>query len=375
MGRERGGERVCILFYNYQYINTMIIRKEIKVKGMKCPGCDAIIEDAIRKIDGVLSVKANFDKEVLEVSFDSEKTGLTVIKKVCSEKGYILDLPEESKLRRIVKGTISFIALGVIVSLLILAKKSGFNINLPEINSEMGYWMIFLIGLLTGIHCIGMCGSFILGYTARDAEQGHPAFRSHLLYGVGKIISYAMFGAIFGFLGSLFRITPVISGISIGIAGVFLILYGLKMIDFFVLLKTVHIRPPERLTKFTSKKYKQKKGPFYIGFFSGFILGCGPLQVMYVMAAGNGNLFEGALFLAIFALGTLPALLGFGLLTRLLTKTMTRHFIKASGIILIVLGVMMLNKGVERIKTNNEDKTIQPENCCHMYTDNEKKNR
>ena len=285
------------------------------------------------------------------------------------------ELPDKPKRGRAVRIAISFVALSVIVSLLVLAKKPGYNIDLPEINSEMGYGMIFLVGLLAGLHCIGMCGSFILGYTARDAEQGRPVLRSHFLYGAGKVISYAMFGAIFGFLGSLFRITPVISGISIGIAGVFLILYGLRMLDLFLLIKAIHIKPPEIVAKFSAKQSRQAKGPFYIGFFSGFILGCGPLQVMYVMAAGNGSLSEGALFLAIFGLGTLPALLGFGLLTRLLTKTMTRQFIKASGIILIVLGTMMINKGVVRINTSNEIKTIQPENCCHMNMDNEKKPR
>jgi sulfite exporter TauE/SafE len=67
------------------------------------------------------------------------------------------------------------------------------------------------------------------------------------------------------------------------------------------------------------------------------------------MAAGMGDALEGAKILTLFGLGTLPALLGFGLLTRMLSNTMTRRFIHASGMILIALGAMMLNRGLTRI--------------------------
>jgi sulfite exporter TauE/SafE len=241
----------------------------------------------------------------------------------------------------------------------------GHHIHLPDINSRTSDGLIFVVGLLTGLHCIGMCGSFIIGYTAKDTEHGRPVFRSHLLYGLGKTISYTMFGAIFGFIGSLFQITPLISGISIGIAGAFLILYGLNMLNIFSILKTIRIKQPAFIKHYVLEKKRKSNSPFFIGFFSGFILGCGPLQVMYIMAAGNGNILEGAKFLALFGLGTLPALFGFGLIARMLSNRMTRNIIHASGIILIVLGSMMLSKGIVRSGLGDEIKSEQAGSCCH----------
>jgi uncharacterized protein len=346
----------------------MIVTSEIKVNGMHCFGCESIIEDAISKIDGILYVKANFQKSFVKVSFYSDKTSLIKIQEVCESYGYSLILIPGTKKHRTIKILLSLIALAGLALLIIISRKLGHKIVLPEVNSDLTNGMIFLVGLLTGLHCVGMCGTFIIGYTSADTTEGRSRFRSHILYGAGKTLSYALLGALFGFAGSLFRITPLISGISICIAGVFLIFYGLNMLNIFPVLKPIRIKHPKEIAGDVQEKRSQSKSPFFIGSFSGFILGCGPLQVMYVMAAGNGNAVEGAKFLTLFGLGTLPALFAFGLLARALSNRMTRNFIHASGMILIVLGSMMLNKGLLTAKADDDLKSIQPACQCQKMT-------
>jgi len=343
----------------------MIVTKEIHVSGMQCTGCVTIIEEALYQIDGILFAKADYDKATVEVSFDADKTGWDAIQQACAAKGYTLELFPVSNFQKIIKIILSLLALAGLFAVIMLARKFGTRFSLPEITSQTGNGMIFLVGLLTGLHCVGMCGSFIIGYTARDAGQNRSAIGSHIWYGAGKTLSYAMLGAIFGFAGSFFHITPLVSGISIGLAGAFLILYGLNMLHVFSIVKAIRIKQPLAMASYATKTRRKSKSPFFIGFFSGFILGCGPLQVMYVMAAGNGDALEGAKFLTLFGLGTLPALFCFGLLTRMLTLTMTRRFVQASGIILIVLGSMMLNKGVLKARSGDETK----KGCCHEQVD------
>ena len=276
------------------------------------------------------------------------------------------DFKSVSKKRRIVKISISFLALTFLVLILVLARHNEIKFNLPEINSQMGYGMIFIVGLFTGLHCIGMCGSFVIGYTIRDADNGRSSFRSHFLYGTGKILSYGLFGAIFGFVGSLFSITPFISGISISLAGAFLIIYGLNLLNVFSVFKSIRLKLPNSISKYVNGKRNKSNSPLFIGFLSGFILGCGPLQVMYVMAAGNGNALEGAIFLIVFGLGTLPGLIAFGFLARLLSNVMTRRFLYASGVILIVLGSIMFSKGISRTIITENNQPIQTSSCCHQ---------
>jgi len=181
-----------------------------------------------------------------------------------------------------------------------------------------------------------------------------------------------MFGAAFGLLGSLISITPFISGMSILLAGTFLILFGLNMLNVFAVLRRVRIKQPEAMMRYAMKKRRKARSPFFIGFFSGFLLGCGPLQAMYIMAAGNADPIEGAKFLALFGLGTLPALLSFGMAAHLLSEKMTHRFLQASGIILIVMGTMMLNKGLMKTKSGYDFQSMSTRLSQPLMSDTEK---
>lgn len=340
----------------------MIVSKETKISGLFCNGCKAIIEEAIGKINGVQSVKVNYNKSSVKFSFDSNKTNLILISEAFTKIGYNLNQVNESRVTKSLKIIISILALSALVLVIVLARKLGHQVSIPKINSQTGSGIVLLVGLLSGLHCVGMCGSFIIGYTAVDIEQGYSKYRSHVLYGAGKTLSYTIFGALFGFLGSLFHFTPLISGISIIVAGTFLILYGLNMLNLFSFLRFLKIKLPKVSTRFINEKKQSSKNPFFIGFFSGLIFGCGPLQAMYVLAAGNGNVLEGAKFLALFGLGTLPALFGFGIIARLLSNTMTQRFIQISGIMLIVLGTLMFIKGTDEMFVNGDLKKAH--SCC-----------
>ena len=332
--------------------------KKIDVKGMVCGGCETVIEGAVNDIDGVIEVKADYLAGLCTVSFENNKTSLENIYQVIEDKGYQPGLTPVSKGNVFVKISISILALIGIVVLMFFSRKLWHEFSVPDISSQLSYGMIFVVGLITGLHCIGMCGNFVIGYTVKDAEQGHSAYFSHLLYGAGKTISYAMFGALFGFIGSVISITPFISGVSILLAGVFLIIFGLNTLNLFAALKRVRIKQPEAMARYANKKRRNSRSPFFIGFFTGFLLGCGPLQAMYVMAAGNADPVEGAKFLAAFGLGTLPALLGFGMATRWLSGAMTQRITQISGVILLVMGTMMLNKGLMKTESGYDLKSI-----------------
>ena len=332
--------------------------KQIDIKGMMCGGCETIIEDAVAEIEGVIDVKADYPKAKCTVSFEDNKTSLDRIYKVIEDKGYQLDLIPPAKGKVFTKISVSILALIGIIVLMVFSRKLWHQFSVPDISSQLSYGMIFVVGLITGLHCIGMCGSFVIGYTVKDAEHGRSAYLSHILYGTGKTLSYAMFGAIFGFIGSVISITPFISGMSILLAGIFLIIFGLNTLNLFAALKRVRIKQPEAMVHYANKKRSNSRSPFFIGFFSGFLLGCGPLQAMYIMAAGNGDPVAGAKFLAAFGLGTLPALLSFGMATRWLSGAMTQRITQISGVILLVMGTMMLNKGLMKTKSGYDFKSI-----------------
>ncbi len=343
----------------------MIASAKFKTTGMRCEGCENRIIDAIGKCKGVDFVNADFRSATVSIRFDDEKTSLSTILKELDAAGYhsgILSEAPEKKLAAFLKSILAFTTL---VLAIVCARIAGSSLNLPEVNSKAGYGLIFFVGLLTGLHCVGMCGGFVVGYASQNKDLDRSAFLSHLTYGIGKTLSYAMFGGLFGAMGAIFQITPLISGISVGLAGAFLIIFGLSMLDFLGPLKKLRFRQPVTLIRYAGERTRNSRSPFFIGFFSGFLLGCGPLQVMYVTAAANGDAIEGAFILAVFSLGTLPVLLGFGFVAQAMSSGLSRRFVHASGVMLIVMGMMMLNGGISRAATGDITKSPTSKCCCH----------
>ena len=86
--------------------------------------------------------------------------------------------------------------------------------------------------------------------------------------------------------------------------------------------------------------------PLVTGLLNGLFIACGPLQAMYLYAAGTGSMFAGAISLAAFGLGTLPVMLGFGTLISKISHKTTGKILKVSAIIVLILGLIMINRGL-----------------------------
>jgi uncharacterized protein len=344
----------------------MKTKQVLSVQGMHCAGCETIIEEALVAIPWVNQVAADFPDSKVKVEFDDSKIKIEDICRIIEAKGYQIQNPLNIGKRRdtgaIIRKTLVFIiTLGLIVGLYYLMQGTRdlwHKYSLPALDARASEGMVFMVGLISGLHCIGMCGNFVMGYTAKDALNRRPSLPSHLVYGIGKTLSYALFGAIFGFLGSVLKITPLISAISTGMAGLFLVFFGLSMLNVWAPLKRLRFRQPQGMAQFASKQQQKSRSPFFIGFFSGFLLGCGPLQAMYVMAAGLGDPLAGAKTLALFGLGTLPALFSFGFLVRLLSASSIRRFLQLSGVFLVVMGAIMLNNSLLRSQSGYDARSV-----------------
>lgn len=230
--------------------------------------------------------------------------------------------------------------------------------GMPDFTGDVNPGLLLLIGFLTSFHCVGMCGPLILGYTAKEAKTGHKSYLTHFLYGLGKTLSYTAIGGLFGAFGAIVAFTPFTQGIVGMAAGFFLILFGLHMLEVFQALNHFQFKTPAFVMRFVGKEYRKHSNPFVIGLLNGLMIICGPLQAMYVMAAGSGSWSQGAAILFFFGLGTLPLLLGFGFLTSLLSNTLTPKLLKASGVIVMALGLIMLNRGLSVTGTGLDFNTL-----------------
>ncbi len=320
------------------------------IEGTSCENCEKQVLAQAQKVKGVKEVTFDLATETGYVTFDEKKTDIDEILSKIEEKGYtgfILDSSPgdgAGERRRKVQGWV-FGIIGVLVAGYFLFNIAD-SVTFPKISQGMGYGLLFLVGLLTGFHCISMCGGFVINYTAEDAQKGRKSHRSHIMYGAGKLVSYTLIGACFGLLGSIIAFTPMLRGIAGILAGIFLMLFGLRMLNIFPVLRRFMIRTPRFLSRLAGSGMQKNSTPLATGLLNGLMIACGPLQAIYIMAAGTGSMVEGAKLLFVFALGTLPVMIGFGYFAGFVSGKLTQKILKLSGAVVILLGLIMLNNGL-----------------------------
>jgi sulfite exporter TauE/SafE len=239
-----------------------------------------------------------------------------------------------------------------------LVFESVFPNSLPELTPQTSLLLVFFVGLLTSFHCIAMCGSFVVSYSASEAKNSENSvieskpgeiqirksdLKNHLYYNLGKLVSYTLIGGFFGLIGSVFVFTPQLRGLAAIIAGFFLVLFGLNLLNIFPSLRAVSLPVPKIITKIVLSN--RKKGPLVVGLLNGLMIACGPLQAMYLFAASTGSILQGALTMFAFGLGTMPLMFLFGAFVSTVSTQLTQKITRFSGAIVVLLGFFMLLTG------------------------------
>ena len=320
---------------------------------MHCNSCSNLIEKSLKT--KVNKVSADYSKEILNVDYDENKISESEIKNIVEKLGYSIDSVIQSNKKDNFSDNLGWIVLGIALFVLIIFLFYLFfsvfklpEINLPNIGEKTSLILLFAAGLLVGFHCVSMCGAFVLSYTTKNAQNGYKGYFQHIIYGGSKVISYALIGGIFGIIGGIFAFSVGLRGTIAILAGLFMIFYALSMfgIKFFRKFQF----NPKFLTKFTNKANSKAKGPyigpFITGLLNGLFIACGPLQAMYLYAAGTGSFVTGALSLAAFGLGTLPVMLIFGSIATVISQKTASKILKFSAIIVLILGLIMINRGL-----------------------------
>ncbi len=308
-----------------------IIKEKIKVFGMTCTSCESRVEKAVKKLDGVKTAKANFSGQFLTVEYDTVLCNSEKIKTNIKLAGYSTESSNNYKI----------IGMLIIVAAIVLIGNTTGGIDMESKLNGATYFVLFIVGALTSIHCVGMCGGIALSQSInKDSKSKFDSIKPALLYNAGRVISYTIIGGLVGALGSVLSLSISIkAGLQI-FAGVFMIVMGLNMSGFSIFRK-LNIKLPWSACSIK----KKPKAPFLVGVLNG-LMPCGPLQTMQLYALGTGSALNGALSMLVFSLGTVPLMLTFGVLSGLISKGYTKTLLKFSGILVVVLGIIMGTRGL-----------------------------
>lgn len=328
----------------------------LQITGMTCVNCQNKIEKKLTSTKGVIRVKVSYNKASAEIEFDEKKTSPEALTRVIQGLGYGVDQkkaggPDLDK---------TMVTLAVIIWLYAFLQHAGIlNLLAPSqlADTKMGYGMLFVIGLITSVHCIAMCGginlSQCLPQRSQEAAQDTgklAAFRPALAYNMGRVVSYTAVGFVLGLVGFLIGggsevgLSTFLQGILKILAGVFMVVMGINMLGLFPWLRKFTIRMPKFLAKKVGERKAHATRPFIVGILNGF-MPCGPLQSMWIVALASGNPFSGALSMFLFSLGTVPLMLGLGSIVAALGKKFTDKVMSIGAVLVVVLGLAMISQG------------------------------
>jgi len=331
------------------------LKLELSVGGMTCGGCEMHVEKAVLSLDEITKARADHRLGKLTVHIKNSPEGgdrdelIRLIAEKTGEAGYTTE--GEYKGRSDSFTPLQWLGVLVILAaLFLIVKKTGIMNALPVLNSTMGYGLLFVIGLMTSVHCIGMCGGINLTVSLSSVRRGEKQegmlrrARPALLYNAGRVISYTLVGALAGTLGSVVSITGTVQGIIVALAGIFMIIMGINMLGFLPGLSRLVPRLPKGLSS-GILGLGTGRGPFAVGFLNGF-MPCGPLQSVQIYALGTGSTAAGALSMFLFSLGTVPLMLGFGSISTLLPRHFHSRILKVSALLVLLLGGGMVLRGM-----------------------------
>lgn len=327
----------------------------VPIAGMHCRSCEMIVEENLKNIPGVKKVEVNYRSGKAEIFTDKDNFPKAQIEQAVKNAGY--SIGRKNKLEWISKDKDDYMNLikGALILIIIYYLAKSFGLFSIGVNTEStSLFVVLMVGLVAGVStCMALVGGLVLSISARHAEA-HPEitakqkFTPHIYFNLGRILGFGLLGGLLAMAGTAFQPSSGTLGLMTIIIGGVMIFLGLKLIEIFPALKDKSISLPKSISRALGIKKEQKeyshKGSFITGALT-FFLPCGFTQAMQLFAISSGSFTDGALVMAVFALGTAPGLLGIGGLASIFKGKKARVFFAATGLAVILLGALNISNG------------------------------
>jgi len=352
----------------------------LNIEGMSCANCEQRIERTLLSLPGVMRARVSLRDGAATLTFDPAVLTDAQIVQAVEKLGYRVGAASRGT-QRVGGVLVLIVALFVLIQML---GASQLVSAFPLVSQDMGYVMLFVIGVLTSLHCLFMCGGINLSVCLPQASAAAPpvlpapaaatassavsagaapsaspkakaratslhpstslppalrpsaSLRPSLLYNLGRVAGYTAVGALVGALGAILTPTGVFKGVIQLVAGIFMVVMGLSMLG---VLPTLRL-PIKALNLDTHRS----KGPLVIGLLNA-LMPCGPLQAMQLYALSTGSALVGALSMLAFALGTAPLMLALGALGTSLSRRFTTRAMRVGAVLICVMGLFMFSTG------------------------------
>jgi sulfite exporter TauE/SafE len=212
------------------------------------------------------------------------------------------------------------------------------------------YGLILLTGVLTGLHCVGMCGAIVLAYSVAPAGAhagAGTAVLKHVAYNGGRILSYAALGAMIGLAGISFSWIERAGEVISIVGGVIMVVGGLAMLGFLPFAGRLSLGSLWSGSSKLQGGFLRKRtagSSLMLGLLTP-LLPCGILYAMLAKAATAGGAVPGALTMGVFGAGMAPALMTLGGAASFFSGKVRQRAEVIAACLVMLMGVILILRG------------------------------
>lgn len=209
------------------------------------------------------------------------------------------------------------------------------------------YIIALMTGLVGSLHCIGMCGPIAVALPLGQKSWAHRV-AGGITYNIGRTLTYATLGALFGLLGQglemagLQKWASILIGIVMILSVMFPVLFRGK-----IKFEQLFFGYAGRLAGQFRKLFAVSSFPslFIIGLLNG-LLPCGLVYVAIAGAINTNDVLSGVIYMVLFGLGTIPVMLAIPLVGNLIGKNFRKRFKGVLAGFIVVLGIIFILRGL-----------------------------
>lgn len=315
------------------------------VSGTHCHACEIIIEKEIKNLPGVKMVEASTANQSVKI-VGKHLPDIASLNKIFVDSGYTFSsdkLAEKIKPNIYISLFITFLVLCIFYIL----NASGILPNI-SVNNSSSLGLFFTFGLVAGLStCAALVGGLVLSLSKQwqnlysKSDSIVTRLTPTILFNLGRVILFAIFGAILGMVGSYFRLSITVGSVITILVSLLMLALGLQMLGIKYFSR-FQIALPKSITGNIAdeKNFSGKLAPFILGGLT-FFLPCGFTLTAQSLALASGSPITAALIMGMFALGTfIPLLLiGYSSVASSTNKNTSAYFSQVAGILVIIFAL------------------------------------
>lgn len=204
-----------------------------------------------------------------------------------------------------------------------------------------------LLGLLSSLHCIGMCGPIAM---MLPLERNNPAVRviQLLTYHGGRITAYGVLGTLFGLMGQGFSlaVNQQLLSIIAGILMITIIMIPEKVFARYNFSKPIYRFITNIKTILGSQLRKKGTKAFFLtGLFNGF-LPCGLVYAALFGAIATQSVLHGTFYMMLYGLGTVPLMSAVVYTVGFIKASFRNTLYKIVPFAVVAIGMLFIVRGL-----------------------------